>query len=163
MKCSEGRSPPLSPSVLQCMTAWQSHRVASSCLPSGRMQVSWLNPWHQTQWAAVPVRPLGFWVALAKSGCFFSGLCLSREAAWWFCALKCGGRTLPRCCGLMAKQRAGWRGLPSSLNALAENPRPPEVEPAQSGWPRIRILALHLIQHLSCLESECPVLSLPSS
>lgn len=155
--------PPLSPSVLQCMTAWQSHRVASSCLPSGRMQVSWLNPWHQTQWAAVPVRPLGFWVALAKSGCFFSGLCLSREAAWWFCALKCGGRTLPHCCGLMAKQRAGWRGLPSSLNALAENPRPPEVEPAQSGWPRIRILALHLIQHLSCLESECPVLSLPSS
>lgn len=55
----------------QSQQAWQIHGVASSCLLSGRMQVSWLNPWHQTQWAAVPVRPLGFWVALAKSGCFF--------------------------------------------------------------------------------------------
>lgn len=79
--------------------------------------------------------------------------------------------------GIMAKQRAGQRGLPSSLNALAENPEQPEVETswdgrggafpscqaAQSSWPRIRILVPHLIQHLSCLEGEHPVSLLPSS
>lgn len=74
----EGPSSHLSPSVLQSMMAWQSqqawqtHRVASSCLLPGHMQVSWLSPWHQTQWAALPVRLLGFWVALAESGCFWS-------------------------------------------------------------------------------------------
>lgn len=31
---------------------------------------------------------------------------------------------------IMAKQRAEQRGLPSSLNALAENSRQPEVEPS---------------------------------
>ena len=106
----------LSSSVLPCVTAWQSqqawqtHRAASSCLLSGLMQVSWLSPWHQTQWAALPVRPLGFWVALAESGCFFSSLPLSRETAWWFCALKCRGRGLLCCCGIMAKRRAEQRG-----------------------------------------------------
>jgi hypothetical protein len=131
-------TPTPAPSVLQCMTAWQSqqawqtHMVASSCLLSGLMQVSWLSPWHQTQWAALPVRPLGFWVALAESGCFFSGLRLSREMAWWLCALKCQGRGLLSCCSIMDKQRAEQRGLPSS-QSLAENSRQPEVEPSWDG------------------------------
>lgn len=149
--------------VWQSQQAWQIHRVASSCLLSGHTQVSWPSPWHQTQWAVLPARLLGFWVALAESGCFFSGL-LCRETAWWFCALKCQGKGLLCYSGSMAKPRAGQRDLPSSLNALAENPGQPEVgafpscQPAQSSWPRIRILIPHLIQPLSCLESEHPVL-----
>lgn len=35
--------------------------------------------------------------------------------------------------GIVAKQRAGQRGLPSSLNALAENPGQPEVETSWDG------------------------------
>lgn len=142
VKCNgEGPSSHLSPSVLQFMMAWQSqqawqtHRVASSCLLLGHTQVSWLSPWHQTQWAALPERLLGFWVALAESGCFFSGLRLSRETAWWFCALKCQGRGLLCCCGVMAEQRAEQRGLPSS-QSLAENSRHPEVEPSWDGGGR---------------------------
>lgn len=90
-----------------------------------------------------------------------SGLHLSREMAWWFCALKCQDRGLLCCCGVMAEQRAEQRGLPSS-QSLAENSRAflgwqrqafPSCQPAQSRRPRIRI-SVSLPQHLSCLESE---------
>lgn len=151
--------------VWQSQQAWHTHRMASSCLLSGHTQTSQLSPWHQTQRAVLPVRLFGFWVALAKSGCSFSGLHLSEGKAWWFCAPECQGRARTCCCALMAKQRAEQEGLPSSPNALAESPGQAEVRSswdvrglpllpiAWSQWLRIRILVPHHIQHLCCLES----------